>query len=177
VDAPQQAALNGGDIAGQGGAQLTPAAGTLSQGGQQAPAVVVLEDHLTAHGLVRLAELFGRPQHAEASGASEARRNGLSRFLHEQLVAAAVGGEVIKQRLGLEPRQAGHTLHNGRRGEDRRQIIYLAGGSEERETAQTQALNHLVSRLDLKVTKLLKFVFSNLGANQERCFDMAVVRH
>ena len=43
-----------------------------------------------------------------------------------------------------------------------RRIIYLAGGSEERETAQTQALHHLVSRLDLKVTKLLKFVFQIL---------------
>jgi len=40
----------GEGIAGQGGSQLTPAAGTLSQGGQQAQAVVELEDHLTAQG-------------------------------------------------------------------------------------------------------------------------------
>jgi hypothetical protein len=40
----------GGVITGQGGAKLFPAEGTLRQGGQQAPAVVALEDHLAAHG-------------------------------------------------------------------------------------------------------------------------------
>ena len=40
----------GGGITGQGGAQLIPAERTLSKGGQQAPAVVALEEHLAAHG-------------------------------------------------------------------------------------------------------------------------------
>jgi len=65
----------GGGFSGQGGAQLIPAERTLSKGGQQAPAVVALEEHLAAHGESRpagkqvfAADLSGGRGEANASG-------------------------------------------------------------------------------------------------------------